>query len=126
MKVFHLFRPIDVVRGEERARRLRVEAVEISTSLLEDLILSLPLGGESLLEEENGNEGGPHASKMVSEASLRELEFGFSQIELASDAEREADKDLRFHILLHLLELACAMVREMEDEKSVIYSKHLQ
>ena len=126
MDVFHLFPPIDEVKAHSKAVSLRVEALDVSCRLLEDLLSSLPLerdrddgngpirvddrttdslsqGSGELTTVEDGEENAASPSE-VSTAAVE----GPS---ILTEWEREVDRDARLKILLKLLQLACLMVR---------------
>ena len=61
MDVYHLFPPVDEVRGKERAELLHREAVEVCSDVLDQLLRSLPLCGEDTGEgdgEDTASGGG--------------------------------------------------------------------
>ena len=126
MKVFHLFRPIDEIVAKRKAAKLKQEAFEISYTLLEEIISSLPLEGEvwqhtSLCTE--GKAGGDNREELGDKAvksNKEDMAEAESQLGMpsrcyeVSDEEREADRDIRHRIFLGLLRLACAMVSLQE------------
>lgn len=119
MDVYHLFPPIDEVRGRERAEQLRRQAVEVSTSIIEELLSSLPLG---VLEMEGDISGGNSLVEDLSDIAAHHLatnqgvetvegvESVEQEVEPVTDEERLADREIRLSIYLGLLNLACAMV----------------
>ena len=102
-------------RAEELAGALHTEALHISTSIIEDLLSSLPVDaeGESALEE-------AQAERRMS--PTEECESG--PLEPVSDVEREMDRETRLKILLKLLQLACAMVSLINESQGIIIILH--
>ncbi len=108
-KVFRLFPPVDEVRGRKRAEKLRKEALAAAETILGELLSSLPVSGEEeAIESEKG----------CGRSEQRDVDCAMTEDEEdpdcfdVSDEERRTDKAQRQQILLNLLELACAMVRQ--------------
>ena len=104
---------MDEIKGKKRAARLRKEALEASQFIMEELLTSLPVdhGGEEETAGSGGRDGvseggGASEGRVFSSEDCENLDV--------SNEERKADKEKRELILLSLLELACAMVRNYE------------
>lgn len=124
MNIFHLFPPIDQVRAKERAEKLRRQALYVSTAIMEQLLLSLPLDDDDDVEEAPSrtdiNFGGSPVGNLLEEEEeasaadcATQLEFDEEECvggEVVTNEERLADRDIRLQIYLGLLNLACAMV----------------
>lgn len=112
--MFHLFSPVDEVRAKENAKRLKVEALEVCSGIMESLFESLPLEGVSSMtvgvtDLEPEAEGAGEEEELGQEEMAGKEEEGFG---LVSDKERETDRAIRVRIFLALLKLACAMVSQ--------------
>lgn len=110
--IFHLFPPIEV----EKAKQLRSQALKVTLSILDDLLCSLPLedktlSGDDLIPQDSGY----IPSEVGAEDSFAEQEMEPHEEEgVVSDEERAADRKIRHHIYLCVLNLACAMVSHQQ------------
>ena len=94
------------------ANMKRVETVEMVSTLLDDLVTSvLRLVSD---KQTGGGRASEHGAAGIADDDTIEGEDDVGDqsgiLCTISDAEREADNNSRMKILLHLLELACAMV----------------
>lgn len=104
--MFRLFPPIDEVVARRKAARLREEAVEVCIHIMKEILSSLPLEG---VDQQRESVGEDEREKVKSDNKVTLVEAE-TEDEEVSDEERVADRDIRHRILLHLLQLACAMV----------------
>ena len=127
MKVFHLFPPIDQVQGTQRAQQLRDEAVFVCTTIIDELLDSLPDAALNQEAAESSTQPIKAGDLQGVEPEGRDLQgvepegedlqgveedLGRLSVETreVSDEERMADKKIRLRIYSGLLNLACAMV----------------
>ena len=105
-------------RAEELAGALHTEALHISTSLIEELLSSLPVDAEG------------ERKSTVEEAQVEERRLSATEecesdpLKPVSDVEREMDGETRLKILLKLLQLACAMVSLMNQSQGIVTILH--
>ena len=123
MDVFHLFPPIDEVNAHSKAASLRVEALDVSSHLLEGLLSSLPLEREEDEQPIDGDGSVREQDTVTDSLSQESVELTAteengeqnvicpSEFVTLTEWEREVDRDARLKILLKLLQLACMMVR---------------
>lgn len=113
--IFHLFPPIEV----ERAKQLRSQALKVTLSILDELLCSLPLedktlSGDDLIPQDSGY----IPSEVDAKDSFAEQEMEPHEEGVVSDEERAADRKIRHHIYLCVLNLACAMVSHQQFSSS--------